>query len=305
MRLFILGAADPEMAAIESLLADRGEQIAYAVGPDGDRVVAGNAYRAIGYQYSDDMSLYTRFDGDVVLVECGGDLPAPAVVVDHHWPGDPGYGQPPAAFAAASSIGQVLALLYRNAQKHERDGLVSFMSDEQLLIAAADHCLAAAYRGECPGVDPDALMRWRVESRAAFQKRSADDVLRDVEAARTVLRDAEVLHLSAGIDAGGVCRSCRVKCAPTEEDGSWDYCECPTARDMRGRKVAELPEASAREGLCFISDGLPDPTGRVKVVCQSGTPEQIRAFMAHWAPAAGLVDVYGDPARGFAGGYVK
>jgi hypothetical protein len=31
-----------------------------------------------------------------------------------------------------------------------------------VLAAAADHCLAAAYRGECPGVDPDALMRWRV-----------------------------------------------------------------------------------------------------------------------------------------------
>jgi hypothetical protein len=32
-----------------------------------------------------------------------------------------------------------------------------------VLAAAADHCLAAAYRGECHGVDPDALMRWRVE----------------------------------------------------------------------------------------------------------------------------------------------
>src|SRR5690606_27510283 len=27
--------------------------------------------------------------------------------------------------------------------------------DDIVYTAAADHCLAAAYRGECPGVDPD------------------------------------------------------------------------------------------------------------------------------------------------------
>lgn len=61
------------------------------------------------------------------------------------------------------------------------------------------------------------------------------------------------------------------------------------------------------------------PDGRVKIVCQSGSPEQIRAFMEPWAPAQGLqvtmparrlrilrpaaVDRYGDPAHGFAGGH--
>src|SRR5690606_32336092 len=75
------------------------------------------------------------------------------------------------------------------------------------------------------------------------------------------------------------------------------------AKDMRGVKVYELPEASVRENLCFVADGLPGPDGRVKVVCQSGAPEQIRAFMEHWAPAQGLTDIYGDPRRGFAGGY--
>lgn len=59
--------------------------------------------------------------------------------------------------------------------------------------------------------------------------------------------------------------------------------------------------------------GAPDPEmeaierllreGRIKVVCQSGSPEQIRAFMEAWAPANGLIDIYGDPARDFAGGY--
>jgi len=84
-----------------------------------------------------------------------------------------------------------------------------------------------------------------------------------------------------------------------------DYCICPRAADMRGHNVPELPEASAREGMCFIADGLRDRDGRIKVVCQSGSPEQIHAFMTVWAPADGLTDIYGDPARGFAGGYVK
>lgn len=29
----------------------------------------------------------------------------------------------------------------------------------------------------------------------------------------------------------------------------------------------------------------------------------VRAWMAQWAPSHGIVGVYGDPARGFAGGY--
>src|SRR5690606_22285652 len=48
-----------------------------------------------------------------------------------------------------------------------------------VFAAAADHCLAAAYRGECPGVDPDALMRWRVAVRAAHQGRPVDELLDD------------------------------------------------------------------------------------------------------------------------------
>jgi hypothetical protein len=118
-------------------------------------------------------------------------------------------------------------------------------------------------------------MRWRAESRAAFQRRSVAAMLADVEAARRALRAAPEIELAPGI----------------------------VVRDLRGQQVAELPEASAREGLCFVAD-MPLPDGRVKVVCQSGTPDQIAAFMRCWAPAQGLSGIYGDPARGFAGGYL-
>lgn len=289
-RLWVLGAPDPEMEAIERLLREAGEKVVYAVGEDGQRVRPGNAYRAILPRIQDQDGVKTLY-----LVEC--DIPRPdwaeveVVVVDHHRPGDPGYGRPPEEFLAASSIGQVIEHLAKLGKPVD-------ISTEILFTAAADHCLMAAYRGKCPGVDPDALMRWRAESRARHQGRSVEEVLADIEAAREALRNAPEIVLYK--------RTCWVHRTyePLHLDcSSEDFCTTIFAKDMRGRHVPELTEASAREGICFIADGLPDKDGRVKIICQSGEPWKIRAFMEHWAPANGLKDIYGDPARGFAGGY--
>ena len=52
----------------------------------------------------------------------------------------------------------------------------------------------------------------------------------------------------------------------------------------------------------MLAGPLDTPDGRRKVVLQAATPEIIRAFLAgEIAPE--LVDRYGDPERGFAGGY--
>lgn len=187
----------------------------------------------------------------------------------------------PDPYASYGTIARGVSFIYdgyavavhRNDFYFERQ--VALIPRPLIYAAAADHCLGAAYRGECPGVDPDALMRWRAESRARFQRRAVEDVLADVERAREAVRAAPTLQLAPGIEA----------------------------RDMRGRQVPELPEAAARDGVCFIAS-IPERDGRIKVVCQSGTPEQIEAFMRAWAPAQGLTDIYGDPARGFAGGYM-
>lgn len=154
--------------------------------------------------------------------------------IDHHTPGDPGYGRPPAEFLPASSIGQVIDELARLGRvprtwpvhdetvpgghpvgpapvwfvrrqaawcvrQDEADAphgaRVRRVPHDLVLCAAADHCLAAAYRGECPGVDPDALMRWRAESRAAFQGRPVEAVLTDIEDSRDALRTAPRIRL--------------------------------------------------------------------------------------------------------------
>ena len=209
----------------------------YATDESGRRVHPGNAYRCPIPEVSEGSTVYA--------VECIGELPEGWIRIDHHRPGDPGYGLPPEEFLSAASIGQVIADLatMRTWREETPDGSVYFPSeipieragwrtlpggshedhdstwgideigkytedaygesgealvkemveeggyyhvphigwvfvafrgsyelgvgvdaivipDRFVLAAAADHCLAAAYRGECPGVDPDALMRW-------------------------------------------------------------------------------------------------------------------------------------------------
>jgi hypothetical protein len=146
--------------------------------------------------------------------------------------------------------------------------------EDYILTAAADHCLAAAYRGECPGVDPDELMQWRAENRAAFQGRTPEEVLTDVRAAQQELLQAPQLDLG------------------TQQ----------TLADMRrDDPVPELPEAATQLGVGYMAGPLIGPDGRKKYVC-SGSPDQVNAWK-RWALKNGFVDIYGDPARGFAGGY--
>ncbi|TAN10210.1 MAG: hypothetical protein EPN34_11305 [Burkholderiaceae bacterium] len=263
--LFVLGAGDPEMVTIEHLLADYAVP-AIRVRVGGKRVYPANAYRASVPPQAVDV---LARGGRVWLVECVGDVPEGASRIDHHRPGDPGYGHPPAEFWRASSLGQAVAVL-RN-----EIGLEVEITPEMRLVAAADHCLGAAYRGDCPGIDPDALLRWHVASRAAFEKRSVDAVLIDVQATRDQLRRAPRMELAPGIHAA----------------------------DMRGRPDAELLIAAAHEGQCCIS-AVTARDGRTKIGCLVGSPAQVMAFMHEWVPRQGLTAVYGDPVRGFAGAFV-
>lgn len=312
--LFVLGASDPEMSAIETLIREAGALAIYAVDDDGQRVTPRSAYSAA--RTSDDAALHRACTGQLVYtVECGpgpnaswawlrtglvpgreteSDCSALVLRIDHHRPGDPGYGQPSANYLCASSIGQVWLALGRD---------LADMPADLRMVAAADHCLGAAYRGGCPGIDADALLDWRISSRAAWQRRSATDIRRDIEAARAALRGAEdlVLHTRTiaydrfGQDASwsgypGVC---------------WEDDETRVKDMRRETPIPELVEAAMIEGASYVSGPLIDPRdpGRAKYTV-SGHEHEVRAWTEYWAPAHGLVDVYGDPARGFAGGYV-
>src|SRR5690606_8316720 len=108
-RIWVLGAPDPEMEAIESLLRNCGELIAYACNKKGERVTPATAHRGASVSYMTDAERVENW----YLVECTVPVPDKASVqrIDHHRPGDHGYGRPPAEFLAASSIGQVISVL--------------------------------------------------------------------------------------------------------------------------------------------------------------------------------------------------
>lgn len=143
-----------------------------------------------------------------------------------------------------------------------------YITQEMLMCAAADHCLLAAYQGKCEGVDPEKLMKWRISTRAKFQNRSEESILADVENARKILREKKGVYYA----------------------------------DLRGMHIPELPEAAAREGIPFISSIL-DRDGRTKIIIQSAPSWLIEKFMSGEI-IHDIKNIYGDPERGFAGGYI-
>lgn len=104
------------------------------------------------------------------------------------------------------------------------------------------------------------------------------------------------------------------------QQGSGDcFCDCCDERpivealDLRNvGTLPELPTALALEGLCAVYRMVPHPNSRdrwVKVgIIGAGEGSKpgvapVAAFLGGWAAAQGLVNLYGDAARGYAGGY--
>ena len=261
--IFVLGAQDPEMREIARVL--RRENRAFVHAAQAGRPVAPRtAYDATGVVR---LSRSGRPVGEAVLlpqapavfVECTLRGHAPMLRVDHHNPGDPGYAQPPERYLDGASIGQTLQLLEIEP------------SETQKLLAAADHCLTAAYQGRCPGVDPTELLFMRASWRAKVSGRSLTDVVDGI------------LHA-----ARQVCRSY------DSEYGESLFLD-PT--DM----PPDLPEGSAFAGRPVRYREL-FPGGELKEMLKGASPEHIERFMA--AHRAQGREVYGNPHRGYAGAYL-
>ena len=224
-----------------------------------------------------------------------------------------GFGRHPSQFMPASSLGQTISLLASNgllpsewrsfsapripaAKKtwhylirkalrtnwifHAQawyclanDGYFYCPPAPLVLAAAADHCLGHAYMSQCPGVSPLDLRRWRAETRARRQRVSVEQIHADVEVATQTL-----LQLPKSCIEGFEFR-------------------------VADSKIKELPEASAILGEPVMYSYQDFLSGRQKVSIRNGGFQQIRSWM-NWANRH-MTDVYGDPARGFAGGYLS
>jgi hypothetical protein len=263
----VLGAGDPEMAAIAAACGKLGIRMLQAA-VDGVACHPGNAYKCNGF-----------VDGGVladdygISVECAVSGLVPDFCADHHREGDRGYGRPPSAYWEASSIGQVY--------QHLADGGIpaTMLSDafgpERYLVAASDHCPSHAFQGRCPGIDIAELKAMRARNSASFNKMSEAEWLSVVDSAIEQLR-----QLPVAVAGGGEYR------VSTEDIPLLNH-----AQLIAGIPVQYIMAGNARDPRC-------------KVGLLGGEPSMISAWMAEKVASGELVDVYGDPHRGYAGGYL-
>lgn len=264
---FILGADDPEMTEIEKILASLGKKFQHAM-YEGERVHPGNAYKA------DPIRLKRKTIA--VLVECepkdffGSN--AMVRVIDHHRPGDPGFNLSHELYWDASSIGQIYKLLN-----------LGEPTQEHRTLAALDHCMVHARRGKCPKVDPVVLKTMSRQHIAFRKKVAADDVESCIHEMREVINSSPVIRMRKQdvIDLTSV---------PLGVGYSLEYlCTQEALADLN--KVA-LIRTKNRAG--HVDKVL---------ICGAVTKETVKFFMKVWAKRNGLINIYGVPERGYAGGY--
>jgi hypothetical protein len=259
--IFVLGAQDPEMREIQKTLAHAGFTALHAA-HRGQRCSAQTAYAADGVvRVGPDgvpRAAVLPPRAPSVFVECTVDERVPVLRVDHHHPGDPGYEMPAERYLEGSSLGQVLALLEREP------------TDTQRLLAAGDHCLTAAYQGECPGVDPGELLFLRAAWQAKMSGRTLTDVVEGIlEAAKRVKRHHD---------------------GEFGESRFFDPTQVPR----------DLAEGAAYAGVPVRYRALL-PDGVLKEMIKGAAPAHIERFMAEHAGAGRAT--YGNPYRGYAGAY--
>ena len=268
--VFLLGAPDPEMREIEIQALRQGVLVGRCYEASGNRVNARSAYEATQaglvdptapWRHDLPMAVWPQEWTAGVFVECNYVGFVNSTRVDHHNPGDPGWGKGPEEYWAASSIGQACRILEVEAD------------DRLLLIAAADHCLTAAYQGQCLGVDPGELL-W---SRASWKGGRLG--LSVSEAAEAIMKSAA---------------DCKAAWSDHDEACVFD------------EPVKELPvllaEGAAVAGLPILYAQILE-TGEVKRMAKGFSPKRIQQIMAEWAQKG--VKVYGNPARGYAGCYAS
>jgi hypothetical protein len=252
--VFILGASDIEMNAIEALLT-RVKARWYAATVNGIRVKPGMAYQANGLK---GFPARRKLDpARTVMVECHLTGFEPAKIIDHHNEGDPGYEMPPERYLEGSSLGQVAAYL----------GVE--LTHEEKCIAAGDHCLNYAYQGLCPGVDVETLKKVRAHYLAKHNRISPEEMsLRLEEGYKRLMSNAEPILV-----------------------GNEEVL-------LLTEEIWHIQEISARASQPLI----------YKVSCPEGTKVGIlnarKETVEYWMQHCDLNHVYGNPHRGYAGGYM-
>lgn len=251
---FILGAPDPEMKAIEELLEKHNLAFSYA-SFRGKRVQSNNAYKATSCLPK------ALKEETIIFVECAVKGIKPRFIIDHHYPGDPGFECGPKDFWKGSSVGQLCNLLELPPTK------------ELKLVAAADHCLSAAYKGLCPGIEPQDIAFFRLNSRAHAQGKKLSALMESISKAEEILNACDSIKIGDEL----------VKIVPLDcEDNS------------------EITEAAARNGIALSYESR-DRAGELKKGIIGAEASTVKLWMQEHKKTA--ISIYGCPQRGYAGAY--
>lgn len=298
--LFLLGAPDAEMQLIESLLRDAGQAFVHAAGAGGARLRPGEPPAP---------AMQTRPDagfgpvGRLILVECAARFQdaglreqlrvaydaESVVVIDHHDTEQASY--PPARFLEAASCGQIWKLL------HGSDVPPAAV----VLEAAADHCLGAAFAGQCPGVERDALWAHCVQTRTATYGATPELL----EVARATIQRAKPHPAFAErnlfvADLSG---------DPAERGSAWgpetaglsyplDYVGGPLVGSALGR--AYIVRVKTRDGYAFRGGGGGDACAAARA-----WPQIAEALGCYGPTAPAPTNAYAFPDRGLWGGTIR
>jgi len=178
----------------------------------------------------------------------------------------------PEFYFGSSVIGQLISALIGNPNfggGREAAAKLEPLLWEARLAAVSDQHLSDAYRGLCPGVDPSALRLWR-----AMRRSEARDVLNQYDEALAALKGCDLIHLGAGL----------------------------TVRSV-DKYIAEMYEAAAISGECIMYSRGDRKAGKTKVTLINASASEIGAWLEWARSSGGLVDVYGSPEKGYAGGF--
>ncbi len=259
---FILGAQDPEMREICKVL-EKVKVPYFFASNNGYRSNSGNAYQSDGAViqkpsgYCESAVLVKN--ATYITVECSVKNLEIQENLDHHNEGDSGFAMEPKDYLNGSSLGQTLSFFGETP------------TSDQKLLCAADHCLTAAYRGDCLDVDPDELLFSRTAWLSKILNLPLGEVINDVFAAKELIN--------------------KNYCEKAEMSFFLDPLNQPNY----------IAEASAYVGkpICYRRI---TPEGNTKEMLKGGTFTQISDFIERHKLAGRRV--YGNPYRGYAGAYL-
>jgi hypothetical protein len=266
--VFILGAADPECSTIEKILIEKKIAYYYAYN-NHHRVSSSTAYISNCIRSGKvELPNYYNFEDCIgVFVECSvSDIRSRFKQVIVV--DHHRKGDP--------GFGKPPAEYWLGSSLGQVCNLLNVEATKELkIIAAADHCLGSAYEGLCPDISPVELLNWRVSYRANFKGISEYDLMQRMLDAAVEITNAKRVTIGS------------------ESVADFTYYQCPE-ECSEGSLVAKLP---------VIYREYDKKVGMYKYKLTGAKRETIELWMQNMQSK--LINIYGDPWRGFAGGYIK